>query len=149
MGNSFSSPRGLWWKGTPSSSYNVTQDDMATIGGTMNRFGFRADDHGGTIDAASTLTLASNAFSAAGVIERTTDWDYFKFNSTAGSYAFDASTIADGATLDLQLGLFDSTGSQLALAKTGSLGEKLTGTIATAGTYYLGVTSQGGYGDVG
>ena len=149
MGNSFSSPRGLWWKGAPSSSYNVTQDDMAIIGGAMNRFGFRADDHGGTIDAARTLTLSSNAFAADGVIERTTDWDYFKFSSTAGSYAFDASTIADGATLDLQLGLFDSTGAQLALARTGSLGEKLTGALATAGTYYLGVASHGGYGDVG
>jgi hypothetical protein len=148
MGSSYSSPRGLWWKGTPSTSPTYSQDDMAIIAGPANRFGYRADDFGGSIGAAAPLALSNNAFRTSGVVERTTDWDFFKFETGAGNVSFDAATIGAGATLDLQLGLFDGAGTQLALASTASLGEKLSTSVA-AGTYYLGVASRGNYGDVG
>lgn len=148
MGNSFAAPRGLWWRGTPSTSPASVQDDMGVIGGSTNRFGYRADDFGSTIAAAGQLTMSDDTFTASGVIERSTDWDYFRFNTGAGAVSFDAATLAAGATLDLQLGLFDSAGTRVALASTSSLGEKLAANVA-AGTYYLGVGSRGNYGDVG
>src|SRR5437870_1404559 len=95
MGNSYSSTRGLWWIGTPSSSATATQDDMAVISGSNNGFGYRPDAVGNSITAA--LSLGSNtSFTASGIIERTTDADYFSFITTGGDVTLNASTIVTG-----------------------------------------------------
>src|SRR5882762_5322245 len=49
MGNSYSTTRGLWWNGTPSSSPSAIQDDMAVISGSNNGFGYRTDAVGNSI----------------------------------------------------------------------------------------------------
>ncbi|MFN4244137.1 MAG: zinc-dependent metalloprotease family protein [Tepidisphaerales bacterium] len=138
-------------------------------GGYWNGFGYRADDHGDT--AASATVLAEMAASplglvagpgprvltASGVIETTSDVDVFQFETwTAGAVSVAVDNAAFGAMLDVRLLLWDAAMTLLAdvnpsIHTTGpdfGLDAAWTGTLA-AGTYYVGVASSGGYGDVG
>jgi hypothetical protein len=147
MGGSYDSARGLWWRGTPSTSPYSTQDDMSILS-TTNGFGYRTDDAGNTAAAAKPATVVDTVLGAAGVIERTTDTDVYSFDTGEGTVSLSGNVAAVGATLDLKLELRDAAGTLLASADTASLGETLSATV-TAGTYYLNVKSHGGYGDVG
>jgi hypothetical protein len=147
MGNSYTARRGLWWYGTSTSSTTI-QDDMKVISSTTtNGFGYRADDFGGTLPTASTLTLSGTDVSGAGVIEKTSDTDVFSFVSGAGSVNLFADPSTAGGMLDAKIDLRDANGTVLASADNG-LAESITATV-TGGTYYLTVASHGGYGDVG
>lgn len=157
MGETYWSARGTWWNGQSSTSSTTYQDDMAIIAGGNNGFGYRADDHGNSIGAATALSLSGTALSGSGVIEQMTDADYFSFSTSGGSVSFTAAVgsyvlgqtgSSSGATLDLQLELRDASGNLIASADTASLGESVSANLA-AGTYYLVVRSHGSYGDVG
>lgn len=149
MGNSYFARRGLWWDGTSSIASTVIQDDMKVISDTStNRFGYRADDFGGTIATASPLTLTgATSVSGAGVIEKTADTDMFSFASGVGSVSLSVNPSAAGGMLDARIELRDANGTVLATSDNG-LAESITATV-TGGTYYLTVASHGGYGDVG
>src|SRR5262249_44713572 len=54
MGNTYV-PITTWYNGTSSAGPNVYQDDMAVLARSANGFGFRADDVGDTLAAASPL----------------------------------------------------------------------------------------------
>ena len=148
MGNSYSATRGLWWYGTSEVSATTFQNDMDVIAGPANGFGYRTDDHGGATSTASSLVLNGTSANGSGIIEKTSDADYFRFDTGAGTVNFTASTIAKGATLDLKLEIRNAAGTVVAVANTSSLGESLSASLA-AGTYYLVVSSAGQYGDVG
>src|SRR5207244_3905777 len=77
-----------------------------------------------------------------------TDRDYFSFATDAGQVSFTSSVFSFGATLDLKLELWTSSGTLVASADTSSLGESLSLNVA-AGSYRLVVASHGSYGDVG
>jgi hypothetical protein len=150
MGGSYDAARGLWWRGTPSTSFIATQDDMAIIAGN-NGFGYRPDDVGGTAASAMPATLTgdeSTTLEGAGVIERTSDTDVYSFTTGAGTVTLSAAVAPRGPTLDLMLELEHSGGTVVASADSGSLGESLSADL-DAGTYYLSVKSHGDYGDVG
>jgi len=152
MGRAFDSDRGLWWNGQSRKGWNILQDDMAvisTLGSTANDFGYRPDDHGSTIPAADLLTVNPDfTISVGGIIEKTTDADYFAFTTAGGNASFDVNVAPFGAMLDASLQLFDSNGALLASSATSSLGEHLSWYLP-AGTYSLAVLSAGNYGDVG
>lgn len=147
MGSSYYAPRGVWWHGANSSGSTVIQDDLAIISNTNNGFGYRADDHGGTNGTATALTASGGSLAGAGVIERSTDVDFFSFTTGGGQVSFTAS-IPTGGMLDLTLSLRNAAGNVITLADTASLGESLTASLA-AGTYYVVVASKGAYGDLG
>jgi|GEM_PF-1363301 len=147
MGNSYYAARGLWWYGTTTSA-STFQDDMAVLSNATNGFGYRADDHGGTAATATALTINGSAASGSGIIERTTDADFFSFTTSGGQVSFTATVAQHGPTLDLRLEIQNASGTVLASASTSSLGESITTNLA-GGTYYLVVRSQGNYGDVG
>ena len=148
MGSSYFAERGLWWTGT-SVSASTTQYDLESIGGVVNGFGFRPDDHGGTIANAALLEVTDGiAARGAGVIETITDRDYFRFSSAGGLVSLAASVAEFGPMLDLSLTLTDANGAVLALADTAGLGESVSA-VVSAGDYFLAVASHGGYGDVG
>src|SRR5439155_19775381 len=122
---------------------------MAVISGSNNGFGYRADAVGNT--TATATALGSNtSFSGSGIIERTSDLDYFSFNtSTGGNLTLNANTIATGATLDMKLELRNSSNAVIATSdQAGSAAEAITTHLAP-GTYYVDVASHGTYGDVG
>ena len=147
MGNSYTARRGMWWLGTPSNSSASLQDDMSIISSSTNGFGYRADDFGNSLPAASALTLNGTALWGAGVIEKTSDSDVFSFTAGAGALALSVNSSSAGGMLDAKIDLRNASGTVLASSDSG-LAESLNATV-TQGTYYLTVASHGGYGDVG
>lgn len=147
MGDSYDANRGLWWLG-PSTSATTQQDDMAVLAGARNGFGYRPDDHGNDMATASRLNGSAGKVWGQGVIERTSDADWFSFLADDGMVSFTINPAAVGPMLDLQAELIKSDGTVLASAATYDLGEVLTAEVE-AGTYYLVIKSNGLYGDVG
>ena len=152
MGVAYNSARGLWWHGQSRRGWNILQDDMAMIsalGSTANNFGYRADDHPSTPLSAEALVVSPQfTVSVAGIIEQTSDGDYFSFTTAGGYSIFDAQVAQFGPTLDLSLRLLDSAGNVLATSAGSSLSEHIEYHLP-AGSYVLGILSAGNYGDVG
>jgi hypothetical protein len=149
MGFSYYAARGLWSNGPSSLGPNSLQSDMDIIAQTANGFGYRADDHGNSPTAADLLDVVDGiAVSGAGIIERASDVDVFRFQSDGGLVQLRADVAPLGPMLDLKLSLADASGNVLAAADTASLGESVSATVA-AGDYFLSVASHGDYGDVG
>jgi hypothetical protein len=149
MGNSYSRNMTLWHNG--SNPYGCTnfQDDLGTITGGVNGFGYRTDDHAETSVSATTLNFTNNQSAASGVIERITDKDVFKFTiASQGNFHLDASpysiaTANAGSNLDMQVELLNSSFN---LLKTYNPDNSLNTTIDTllpAGTYYLRIQGKG------
>jgi len=148
MGTSYYAQRGLWSYG-PTSSATTMQDDLAVITNlSTNGFGYKQDDYGSTAATATTLSGFGTALSAYGVIEKSTDADYFKFSTVGGTVSIAANVAKYGAMLDLSLELRDINNNLIAIADTTTLGESLLTTLA-AGDYYIVVKSHGNYGDLG
>ena len=123
-------------------NYSKGPDDLAIIT-SYNGFGYRADDVGNTAASATSLTVSGTSVSAAGVIERTTDVDYFGFVTGAGSVTLNASPFTPGPNLDVKLDLFDANDTLVASANPSTvLTASITATLA-AGQYYLRVDGTG------
>jgi hypothetical protein len=120
---------------------------MSIISSSTNGFGYRADDFGNSLAAASTLTLNGTSLTGAGVVDKTSDSDVFSFTAGAGALTLAVKPTSAGGMLDAKINLEDSNGSVLSSSDCG-LAESLSTTVAQ-GTYYLTVSSHGGYGDVG
>jgi len=135
--------RGVW-----------ADDDMQIIGDSNNGFGWRADDHNDSIGGAHGMTTTSAGLFASGLINWHTDTDMFRFETGGGEVTIDldlptVSFLGGVGNLDAKLSLYSANGS---LITTVDDPAKLDATIKTnlaAGTYYIGVSSHGIYGDVG
>jgi hypothetical protein len=148
MGGGLDAQRRTWWQGY-NPHYAVNQDDLATLAAAANGFGYRADDFGNSTSSAAALVPSETGrFAIAGVIENTTDRDYFMFTTTGGQVTIRGDVAAVGAILDLKLTLLDAAGNQIAATDTSNLGESITTNLAR-GMYYACVASHGNYGDVG
>jgi len=148
MGDGDHADRSLWWKTnkkSPQFSPDKIVDELAILAGKRNGFGYRVDDFG---DRPATAGAISGTL-AAGVIENTSDADWFSFTSAGGAVSFNARPSADAGMLDVSLAVFDASGNLLVSAATPSLDETLALDNLAAGTYYLVVSSAGSYGDVG
>lgn len=148
MGVAYTAARGLWWYGTSTFGASVYQDDLAILTNGHNGFGFRADDHGDTLAAATPLDVSGNSVSRSGIIASNGDQDVFSFATDAGTINLTGSVATAGPMLDLKLSLYSDAGVLVASADTASLGETMTATVP-AGSYRLVVASEGGYGDIG
>ncbi len=148
MGFSYNAQRGLWWDGPSQSSSTSIQDDLATLTNGINGFGYRADDHSSNINSPDSLNLSGSSVSASGIIEQTSDVDYFSFFTGPGTISLSANVAQFGPMLDLKLSLYDANGILVTSADTSSLGETLS-TVVSAGTYKLAVAGHGAYGDLG
>lgn len=158
MGYSDFAKRGLWWFG-PNSPTNVVtntsaekpiihQDDLSILSGPQNGFGYRADDFGDTQFSATVLKGINGTVSTKGVIHQRTDRDTFSFTAPAGQVRFTVNPAGYGGMLDASITLTDAFGTVLASADGASLSETITTNIAS-GTYFVTVSSEGNYGDIG
>ncbi len=137
---------------------NNTEDDLAII--TSNGFSYRVDDYGNTL--ASAFELTDSNISTFGIIERTSDIDWFKFATGVGNISFEINNasrvyIANGdgtytieyptprgPNLDIFAKLFDAAGNLLVQNNPSDLlTASLNYTIPTAGTYYLSIDGVG------
>ncbi len=147
MGLSYYSTRGLWAKGQSSTSSTSIQDDLAII--SSNNFGYRADDYGNDANSASPLVADGNgAVSASGVIEKTSDQDWFSFTTLSGPVNFAVAPASLSAMLHSTLELVSQDGTVVASAAATTLGQTITATVP-GGTYDVVVGSYGLYGDIG
>jgi len=134
-----------WSKGEYSGANN-TEDDIAKIpsyGATL-----MVDDHSDTSIGASLLNATANGgtstLSGRGLIHLRSDIDYFSFVSGAGSYSFAVNPAPYSPNLDIQAKLYNSAGTLIATSNpVDSLPATLSGSLAAAGTYYLGVEGIG------
>ncbi|HEY3562851.1 MAG TPA: M12 family metallo-peptidase [Kribbella sp.] len=146
MGVGYSKAISQWSKGEYSGANNK-EDDYAVIG--QNGLALRADDHGNTTSAATTLTLGVGV---KGIYEKDSDVDVFGIDLKAGTFQFAANTAASGADLDIKLQLLDSSGAVVATANPAAgqsnaatptgLSASISRQVA-AGRYYLRIDNSG------
>ena len=143
-----------WSKGEYTGA-NQNQDDLAIIT-TQNGFGYRADDHGNAITAASPLTVNGNSVSGGGIIERNTDVDLFSFVTGSGTVSLNITPASRGPNLDILAQLIDSAGNVVASVNPADLLSASLSVNLSAGTYYLRIDGVGkgdplatGYSDYG
>jgi subtilisin-like proprotein convertase family protein len=135
-----------------------TQDDLAVIASTTNGITYRNDDYGSSIANASILGITSpNIINTTGIIERTADLDFFRFNLVSGgAISININPVANGPNLNVEAKLYDANGTLITTSSpTTSLGASFTNTLQ-AGTYYISVDGVGngnpltnGYSDYG
>jgi hypothetical protein len=146
MGVGYSKAITQWSEGEYSGANN-TQDDYAVIG--QNGVAVRPADFGTSLASASVIALGQTV---SGVNASLTDVDYFKVTVPSGTYTFTANPAAVGGNLDIQLTLYNGSGSVLgtydpasgqsnASTPTG-LGASTRWTL-NGGTYYVRVDDIG------
>lgn len=167
MGVTYNTNRGLWSDGTINwNDGPIYQDDIEKLSSTSgdrygnywNGFGLREDDFGDLLSAAQDLGVVTDeGFSAAGVIEESTDVDLLRLTFDAqAQLSLEVINAPEFGMLDARLMLWSEGGSLLAnidpaenLNVTGDgLHANWTG-VLDAGSYFVGVGSHGEYGDVG
>jgi uncharacterized repeat protein (TIGR01451 family) len=149
MGNTYV-PITTWYNGTSSNGPTIYQDDMAVLAGSVNGFGYRADDHGDTIATADPLAFDGQVYSGAGNIGTNSDADVWSFTvSAADTYKLRVDPAAIGPNLDAVLELRSATGSLIAMASpVASQAAELLLPLTPA-NYFLSVTKTAAYGWLG
>lgn len=141
MGAGFYQNLVQWSKGEYTAANNA-EDDLQIIT-SRNGFGYRADDRGNTIGTASLLTVSGTALSGSGIIERTTDVDFYQFSTGAGSINLTINPFNRGPNLDISAKLYNLSGTVVASSNPADLlSANISATVGT-GTYYLAVEGIG------
>lgn len=120
---------------------NNTENDLSIMT-TGYGFSYRTDDHGGTSGTATELVIVDDAFSGEGIIERTTDVDYFSFTIVAADVTIDIDPFYRSPNLDVLATLYDASGAIAASNPISALDASFSVTLA-AGTYYLSIDGTG------
>ncbi|MBX0288924.1 RICIN domain-containing protein [Hymenobacter sp. HSC-4F20] len=157
MGAGYYKPVTHWSRGEYNRANNQ-QDDLSIMASATYNVGYRNDDHSNSTTGATALSRNGNSLSGSGIIERTSDQDYFAFTTAGGAVSLNVNTVGRYGNLDIVARLFTSTGTQIGTFDTGG-GGNLNTTISanlSAGTYYVQIdgTSSGnpatdGYSDYG
>lgn len=123
---------------------NNQENDLAVIT-SQNGFTYRTDDAGNTRGTARTIDVENSVnLQAFGFIERTSDIDYYVFETGAGNISINVSTLGVRPNLDAWLGLYDSSGTLMAQSNpTNSLSASISNLAVAAGIYYLRVEGIG------
>jgi hypothetical protein len=131
-----------WSKGEYPNANN-TEDDLSIITAANNGFGYRADDHGDDRATADGLSVSGNAISASGIIERTTDVDFFAFTTGAGPVTIAIAPFYRSPDLDIIAKLYNASGTVIATSNpTDTLDASFSQDLA-AGIYYVSVDGTG------
>jgi len=151
MGLSYYKNLTTWNVGTSIEGCGIIQNDINIISKGLNNIGFRADDHGNTMQTATVLNLNSSAFQVNGIINSARDVDVFKVVlSKAGSLR---ATVTPGnvgagnagANIDIKISLVKSNGDTIGRFNPKTLLSASMDTNLKAGTYYMvidGVANQ-------
>jgi hypothetical protein len=142
MGNSYSATRSLWWYGASTSS-STLQNDMEIISNSTNGFGYRADDYGNSLTAATWLNASTGSFNANGIISQMTDTDWFSFTTGAGNVTLNVDVSEPHNNLDARLDLYDANGNFIAFSSPGTGFDANLSLTLGAGTYFAVVSSTG------
>ncbi|MBI1342320.1 MAG: T9SS type A sorting domain-containing protein [Terrimonas sp.] len=140
----------LWHNGPNSFGCTNYQSDLDIISGSYNGFGFRTDDNANSFAGASAAVFdGSNNFTINGVIEQTSDIDYFQFtlpvfgNFTLDAIPYNVGTGNSGSDLDMNVQLYDQYHNLLGAYNPGNELSSIIDTILQAGTYFISVDGEG------
>ncbi|MHC4742172.1 MAG: family 16 glycoside hydrolase [Planctomycetota bacterium] len=139
MGNSYGKTITQWSKGEYAGANNK-EDDLAIFVNTGADY--MPDDHGGTNNTATPITLGSGGIDAVGVIEKRTDVDVFSFSAAAGSITINVDLAEPAANLDACAHLENSSGMVIASSDPTGLPAILDATLED-GKHYLHVWGTG------
>jgi hypothetical protein len=149
MGVGYYSLRTTWHNGPSIYGSTFFQDDLSILAGANNGFGYRTDDYGDSVTAASLLPVSGGSVNFAGLIGRPGDADVWSFNTIGGQVSLQLAVTAPGANLDAVLELRNAAGqTMVTAAPTDSLGASISTTVG-AGTYFLVARTSGDYGNLG
>ncbi|BFM39753.1 Calx-beta domain-containing protein [Synechocystis sp. LKSZ1] len=173
MGVGYYQPLSQWSKGEYVNANNL-EDDLNIIT-TQNGFSYRSDDFGNTLATASLLSVSNLNINQFGLIERSTDQDWFQFSTGTGdinlainpitqtyiynngNYSIEYLTPPSGSSnLDIWAGIYDTNGQLLFQSNpVDLLTANFSNVFLNAGTYYLAIDGVGkgdlttGYSDYG
>ena len=140
MGVGYDRNLSQWSRGEYANADNP-EDDLAVI--QSYGLGYRADDHGDSLAAATALP-AGSALAVSGSITQAADTDVFGFTAAAGAARFSVRPAEHGPDLDLQIAVLTADGSILAISEPpDTLGADISLSLGTAGAYYLRVQGVG------
>ena len=150
MGTSYGATRALWYDSAGETSASIFQDDLAILSTTPNGPRYRTDDVGSTTSTSGALAAYSGGLTADGVIEQTTDSDWFGFSvPTTSSVTLDLEPRLSMGMFRAKIQLRDALGNLITEQdSTSTLGASFTASLSP-GTYFAVADSHGGYGDVG
>lgn len=150
MGAGYNQNMTVWHNGPNSFGCASIQSDLDVITSSYNGFGYRSDDNGNNFGAATSLSFdMAGQFTINGVVERTTDIDYYEFNLPEfGNFTLDAipynvGTGNAGSDLDMNVVIYDQYFNALGTYNPGNQLSSLIDTILSAGTYYISVNGDG------
>jgi hypothetical protein len=138
----------LWNNGANPYGCTNYQNDLAVIT-SQNGFGFRTDDYAETFALAQPVTITANLFTVAGIVEKNSDRDMFKFTLAGpgrfqvNAAPFNANSGNAGANLDIQLTLYNSAQAVIGTYNPGTLLNSAVDTNLSAGVYYLRTEGRG------
>jgi chitodextrinase len=145
MGVSYYKTITQWSKGEYTSANNL-EDDLSKISGANFGVGYRNDDHGNTTGAATALKIGSGGAVSAtenfGIVERTSDLDFFSFTTSGGTVSLNINTVARDGDLDILAKLYNSGGTLINSYDPNGLNSSISTSLA-AGTYYISVDGTG------
>lgn len=146
MGWSASSSIGHWSAGEYQNANN-RENDLATIAGSRNGFGYRSDEVGNTLQSAKTLITESNGNVLGSknnsVIITRNDIDIYRFNTSGGNITLNVNPSESNPNLDVLITLYNEAGATITSSNpTSSLNASLSQNLSS-GTYYLSVEGTG------
>ncbi len=146
MGFSLQRPVAQWSIGEYTNASN-TENDLQIITRPQNNFSFVPDDHGNTINTATTLKITTfgNLIESenTGIISRNSDIDVFQFFAKQGGASFNINAHDVHPNLDIQARLLDASGNELVRSNPAGLNASISTTLTTEGLYYLEIQGVG------
>jgi len=149
MGIGYNQNFTLWSNGSNSLGCTNYQSDLDVIASVGNGFGFRGDDHSDSAANATALFQVNKQFEIAGIIQKNTDQDMFRFSMPERARVrldatpYNVGNGNEGSDLDIQISLYNASNILLNIYNPGTLLNSAIDTILNPGTYYLKVEGKG------
>ncbi|HEY3392021.1 MAG TPA: LEPR-XLL domain-containing protein, partial [Lacipirellulaceae bacterium] len=149
MGAAYDVNLSQWSKGEYPWANNLMQDDLAVITGATHGVTYRPDDHGGDIASATPMSATGTEIFAEGIIEQTTDQDWFAFDLGVEEVIFEIDPHPWLPNLDIEAKIYNADG---ALVETSNPIDTLnasftlntmTSDLYVPGRYYLSIDGTG------
>jgi hypothetical protein len=149
MGIGYNQNFTLWSNGSNSLGCTNYQSDLDIISSTGNGFGFRGDDHSDSAANATPVFLVNKQFEIAGIIQKNTDQDMFRFSMPERARVrldatpYNVGNSNEGSDLDIQISLYNASNVLLNIYNPGTLLNSTIDTILNPGSYYLKIEGKG------
>ena len=132
------------WSNSDYDGATINQDDLTVITSNRNGFGYRDDDHGNSLQAATVLPANENQqLSSWGIVERTEDQDWFSFHTGAGDVRLNIDAFGQDPNLDIEAKLHDASGNVIAISNPLNETNASFNLELVAGQYFLSVDGVG------